>query len=136
MRLSALTIAAGDTSVNADDPASPARTASLTTRPSVESTFVVLKSVSRIGSRWLNRPAASSDPNGPMPNARMPMKPRDDRDERAERVHAAARGAVPAHMRRGLERHRRDRAVSVVVGVPPGVNVGVAVMARRVTRCT
>src|SRR4029078_1057358 len=46
-RLSALTSTAGDTRVNADDPDSPARTASLTTRPSDESTFVVRKSGAR-----------------------------------------------------------------------------------------
>ena len=60
---------AGETSVKADDPASPARTASLTTRPRVESTLVVRKSVSRIGSRALSLPAASQPAISVAPSA-------------------------------------------------------------------
>jgi hypothetical protein len=52
-RASALTMVAGGTIVIAADPDSPARTASLTTRPSVLSTFVVRKSVMSRGSRAL-----------------------------------------------------------------------------------
>src|SRR4029079_12676582 len=135
-RLSALTITAGDTRVNADDPDRPARTASLTTRPSDESTFVVRKSVRRIWSRWLNRPAASSDPNGPTPAARMPMK------AAMIRMNAPIAYMPPRAVRYQLTCGAALRAIVwiapwvAVLGVPPGVNVGVAAIARRVTRWT
>ena len=67
------------TSVNADDPESPARTASLTTRPSVESTFVVRKSVSRIGSRSIQSTRTRAAIRTVRRRARAsPMNTRDD----------------------------------------------------------
>src|SRR6185437_6568523 len=123
------------TSVNADDPESPARTASLTTRPSEESTFAVRKSVSRMESCRLRRPEASSDPNGPTPSARSPMN-----------TAMAATNAPNAYMPPRAVRYQLTlgAALSAIVamvpcavaGVPPGVKVGVAVRARRVTCCT
>ena len=102
---------AGAMSVNADDPVSPARTASLTTRPSVESTFVVLKSVRMIGSCAVQPTRGEQRSERPDAERAQSHEHADERDERAERVHAAARRAIPAHVRRGLERERRDRAV-------------------------
>ena len=136
MRTIAATIVVGGTKVNADDPASPARTASLTTRPSAESTLVVRKSVMMIGSARASLPAASSDPNGPMPEARSPMKvaiitantPSAYMPPRAVRyqlIFGADLSAIVA-----------IRPCACVLGVPPGVKVGVAETARRATRCT
>ena len=105
------TICAGCTSVNADDPERPARTASLTTRPSVESTFVVRKSVSRIESRLIQTPGREQRSERPDAERAQSHEHGDRRDEDAERVDPASRGSVPAHVRRGLERDRRDRAV-------------------------
>ena len=49
------------------------RTASLTTAPSEESAPFTRKSDTMSTSRFDKRPAASSDPAGPIPNARSSM---------------------------------------------------------------
>jgi hypothetical protein len=119
VRSSAPAIVDGGTRVNAEDPDSPARTASLTTRPSVESAFVVLKSVMRIGSRLLSCPAARSEPKRPIPAARRPHEHRDHRDERAERVHASR--AVRYQLTCGAALSAIVAMVPcVVAGDPPG----------------
>ena len=136
IRPSAAAIVAGDIRVNADEPASPARTASLTTRPSVESTLVVRKSVRRIGSCLPSFPAANNEPNGPIPSARNPMNraistvnvPSAYMPPRAvwcQLIFGAALSAIVAIV-----------PCAVVDGLPPGVKVGVIVIARRVTRWT
>ena len=136
MRSSAAPISAGESSVNTRESPSPARTASPTTRPSAESPLLTLKSVMMMRSRPVSAPVAISDPNGPMPNARMPMNAAiitmnapsayiPPRAVRYQLIFGAALSAIVAIV-----------PCAAVPGLPPGVNVGVAMAARRATRCT
>ena len=136
MNASAAVTEAGETSVNAEEPDKPARTASLTTRPSVESTLLVRKSVRMMGSRALSFPAARSEPKGPTPKARIVMNTAMS-VTKTPSAHAPPR-AVRFQLTLGAAFSAMVAIVpcAAVLGVPPGVNVGVAVIARRVTRCT
>ena len=124
-----------DISESTDDCDRPARTASLTTRPSDVSALVTRKSVMSSGSFDLSLPDATRLPNGPTPIARRLMN--------AAMISTNTPSAYvpPLAVRYQLTCGAALSAIVAIVpctalGVPPGVNVGVAVTARRVTRCT
>jgi hypothetical protein len=126
---------AGESIVNTRESPSPARTASLTTRPSAESPLVAVKSAMTILLFAASSPLAMSDPNGPTPSARMPM------NAAIIATNAPSAYIPPRAARYQLTCGAAFRAIVAIVpcttlGVPPGVNVGVAVAARRTTRCT
>ena len=120
---------------NTGDCVSPVRTAKATTRASDVSPLVTEKSVMRIGSFAFRAPVPSSVAAGPMPNTRIIMN-----------TAMSAMNDPSAYMppRAVLYQLTCGAALSAMVaivpctsdGVPPGVYVGVCVMARRITRCT
>ena len=112
-----------------------ARSASVTVSPSVESLAGLAKSTRMIWSPAPSFPAPSSDPAGPMPNARSTIQPTTSTTK------APTATAPPIHVR---FHDTWGLALSAIVcsvpdgaaDVPPGVKAGVAVYERCATRCT